>query len=527
MPSVFGVRLRRIRRATRALSVIVVLAVGGYGAWALVSDLGIVDDVHDPVAEHGDQNLLCELVQDGETHEAFETAFETGDELFEDEFNALDGVGANVGRGQRFTRVPRADLTGPGEWKHHVPARATGPNGSSCTSCHSKPFDDGAGDVNSDVHRDPFHTGNLASMIHRNTPHIFGLGALQRLAEEMTAELKGIVAGAEAAACASGGPVTVALRSKGVSFGSVTVRRTSTDPCVTSVDTTDVSGVSADLVVRPFQWKGSVATIRDFVRGAFHNELGMQAVEMCGDGVDGDYDGVVDELTIGDITSVAVYAAAQPRPVSKLELHQLGLEPMAGADRDTVRRGGRLFLQVGCAVCHVPTMTLDDPVFREPSAMAEFRDATFPAGQDPLALCVDPAKPVSFDLTQDQPDNVVTDDEGTVVKRLGSLMVGADGKARVRLFGDLKRHDMGPGLAESIDETGSGASVFLTENLWGVASTAPYLHDGRASTLTEAILEHGGEAAAARAAFVGLETAEKKDLVAFLESLVLFRLPEE
>jgi CxxC motif-containing protein (DUF1111 family) len=63
----------------------------------------------------------------------------------------------------------------------------------------------------------------------------------------------------------------------------------------------------------------------------------------------------------------------------------------------------------------------------------------------------------------------------------------------VALFGDLKRHNMGPGLAEPIDEVGTGASVFLTENLWGVSSTAPYRDDGRATTFTEAILEHGAK----------------------------------
>jgi CxxC motif-containing protein (DUF1111 family) len=86
---------------------------------------------------------------------------------------------------------------------------------------------------------------------------------------------------------------------------------------------------------------------------------------------------------------------------------------------------------------------------------------------------------------------------------------------------------MGPGLAESIDEVGTGASVFLTENLWGVGSTAPYLHDGRATTLTEAILAHGGEAQASRNAFVALNTGKQQDLLAFLENLVLFKLPEE
>ena len=88
------------------------------------------------------------------------------------------------------------------------------------------------------------------------------------------------------------------------------------------------------------------------------------------------------------------------------------------------------------------------------------------------------------------------------------------------------RDDIGAGLAENIDEVGTGASVFLTENLWGVGSTAPYLHDGRATTLTEAILEHGGEATASRNAFTSLTTSKQLDVIAFLDNLVLFKVEE-
>jgi CxxC motif-containing protein (DUF1111 family) len=61
--------------------------------------------------------------------------------------------------------------------------------------------------------------------------------------------------------------------------------------------------------------------------------------------------------------------------------------------------------------------------------------------------------------------------------------------------------------------------VFVTARLWGVADTAPYLHDGRATTLTEAILWHGGEAQAVRDAFEGLDAAGRESLLAFLRSL--------
>lgn len=85
---------------------------------------------------------------------------------------------------------------------------------------------------------------------------------------------------------------------------------------------------------------------------------------------------------------------------------------------------------------------------------------------------------------------------------------------------------MGPGLAESIDEAGTGSSVFLTENLWGVGSTAPYLHDGRATTLGEAILEHGGDAAKSRSAFLASSQSDQRDVIAHLNNLVLFKMEE-
>jgi hypothetical protein len=154
-------------------------------------------------------------------------------------------------------------------------------------------------------------------------------------------------------------------------------------------------------------------------------------------------------------------------------------------------------------------MTIDDPVFSEPSQNANYRDALFPAGQEPVARGVDPANPVTFDLTQDQPDNIIEDEFGDVVFRLGSFEADAEGRAVVALYGDLRCHEMGQRLAESIDETGTGRSVWITKELWGVGSTAPYLHDGRATTLTEAILDHGGEAATAKENFELLAQADQ------------------
>jgi cytochrome c peroxidase len=211
----------------------------------------------------------------------------------------------------------------------------------------------------------------------------------------------------------------------------------------------------------------------------------------------------------------------------------------------SIARGFVVFQQVGCANCHVPTLAIDNPVFSEPSQNAAYRDgAAFPAGQNPIQRGVDPAFPVTFDLTRDQPDNVITLPGGRTF-RLGSLRRDTRGRGLVELFGDLKRHEMGPRLAEAVNEIAGDdvtpipisprnrhtPSSFMTENLWGVGSTAPYMHDGRATTLTEAILEHStsaandpSEAAPSRRAYLARSPGDKQALVAFLDNLVLFKV---
>jgi hypothetical protein len=272
---------------------------------------------------------------------------------------------------------------------------------------------------------------------------------------------------------------------------------------------------------------------------------------VVGDNVDGDFDGVSNELTIGDITSLAIYMAAQPRPTTLLELNALGLlEPgLTSAQISRINRGRQVFGEVGCASCHVPQLTLDSPIFSEPSQNAAFRDgAAFPAGQ-PTVGVVDPRNPVTFDLTRDHPDNIIRSSSGAIRARLGSFTRrDSSGRTIVEIYGDLKRHRMGSRLAEPVNEIAGDdvtpipetprnrhtPDTFLTENLWGVGSTAPYMHDGRATTLAEAIIEHAAsnsdtasEARASRAAFLSRSQADRQAVIAFLENLVLFKLEEE
>ena len=92
-------------------------------------------------------------------------------------------------------------------------------------------------------------------------------------------------------------------------------------------------------------------------------------------------------------------------------------------------------------------------------------------------------------------------------------------------FTDLLLHDMGEGLADHRPEGRATGTEWRTAPLWGigltetVAGTGFYLHDGRARSLLEAILWHGGEAAAARDQVVALTPADRAALIRYLGSL--------
>jgi hypothetical protein len=80
---------------------IAAIVVGtGFGAHAIITNLVLVSALHAPQATHVEQTDLVALVQNNQTEQAFAAAFEQGDTLFATVFNAVDGVGANVGQGQ-------------------------------------------------------------------------------------------------------------------------------------------------------------------------------------------------------------------------------------------------------------------------------------------------------------------------------------------------------------------------------------------------------------------------------------------
>ncbi len=463
----------------------------------------------------------------------FDELFVLGDELFETKFNALDGVGAlrlpdDTSLPARFSRVP------PGG------GRFTGPNGAACNECHNTPFGTSAGGASGNVVQDPELAGAPPFNI-RNTISLFGIGMIQRLAEEMTEKLLSIRDQAAAETLPGGPAVTRPLVAKGISFGEITAMRDAGG--VVTFDTSGVMGVSADLVVRPFGWKGDHVTIREFSRIAARNEVGMEADELVARDphgrADPDGDGIEGELSVGDITALVVYIAAQETPTTVGRAVRDGImSPPGDAFRAAAARGSTLFDQIGCAGCHVRELRLEDPVFEEPTLRGggNFRDTLI----DVASTRLDPARPARFNLARqgDKP----------------RPRPHPAGGVRVALLGDLRRHAMGSQLADArptpvitaegdqlvID--GSPVSVptteFMTPELWGVGSTGPWLHDGRAGSLEEAIVLHGvdsppppgdparSEAQEARDAFMALADRDREAVVTFLKSLILVDLEE-
>lgn len=185
-----------------------------------------------------------------------------------------------------------------------------------------------------------------------------------------------------------------------------------------------------------------------------------------------DNDGVVRELEEGALSAMAIYMAMLESPVMRV--------PFDRGLRERWARGSAAFDAVACNTCHTRELTLLGVSWRE------LPDTTGGPG-NLVYVMVEGEQPKS--------------------------------SASVRLFSNLKRHDMGPGLAERhVAADGIPSSVFLTRPLWGLADTAPYLHDGRAPSLPEAIVAHGGEAAASRDAYLALSTDGKADLHVFLLS---------
>jgi CxxC motif-containing protein (DUF1111 family) len=151
----------------------------------------------------------------------------------------------------------------------------------------------------------------------------------------------------------------------------------------------------------------------------------------------------------------------------------------------------------------------------------------FPKGVAPLAdLDVDPAK-VAAGAKVFQTMRCTSCHVDTMKTGAGHPLAELRSQT-IKPYTDLLLHDMGPGLADTYVEGSASGNLWRTSPLWGIGYTdrvmgtagkVGYLHDGRARTLTEAVMWHGGEAAKAQQRFVALSATDRAALLAFLQSL--------
>jgi hypothetical protein len=305
-----------------------------------------------------------------------------------------------------------------------------------------------------------------------NPPFLFGGGGTELLGKEMTLDLQAKLHQAQAAPAGT----VIQLDTHGVHFGSITSLGGG------AVDI-QAEGVDDDLVVKPFGRKGENFSMRDFDRGAMQFHFGIQPVEVVGANLDVDGDGVSNEVTVAEMSLLHVFDVSNPVP--RFIPHNA-----------SAVTGGLVFGTIGCTNCHKPTL--------------KTRGRWVPVASPEVAN--DPTANVYYAV------NLVH--RGFAPDPTGPGVV-------VPFFADLKRHFMGPGLEETFEFGGIPNGEFTTARLWGVADTAPYLHDGRATTLYQAISMHGGEAQGPRNNFLALPQFAQNALISFLKSLRVPNQPNE
>ncbi|WP_298438944.1 di-heme oxidoredictase family protein [uncultured Ferrimonas sp.] len=237
------------------------------------------------------------------------------------------------------------------------------------------------------------------------------------------------------------------------------------------------NGDSLPLSLGRFGWKASTPSVRQQSLGALRGDIGITnslfpQESVAGTALHHDYlarthyqDSGSDEQGLPESSQafddeVVFYAET------------LGVPARRDVAHSDVREGARLFAAVNCSGCHTPSFTT--------ASSGNLGGVAAPAGL----------------LNQ-----------------------------TIYPFTDMLLHDMGPELADGRSDFVANGNEWKTRPLWGIGLTqtvnpaACFLHDGRACTVEEAILWHGGEAQTSRDAFSQLSAAERRQLLAFVRSL--------
>ena len=224
-------------------------------------------------------------------------------------------------------------------------------------------------------------------------------------------------------------------------------------------------------------WKGQTANVEDFVLNACAVEVGLevpghhqamtpQAPKYRTEGLD---------LTSEECSALVSYVRSLPPPVER--------RPAAVADGKHLDAGRANFAAIGCANCHSPKVGNVEGIYSD-------------------LLLHDMGQEMGDEGSY--ADNTSEDDE-PLLPRITLPDLAANGQAAPTKPPQLR---------------GATRQEWKTPPLWGFRDSGPYLHDGRAQTLDEAVAMHGGQGAAAAQRYFQLTPREQLDVQAFLKSLV-------
>ncbi|WOH37063.1 di-heme oxidoredictase family protein [Thalassotalea fonticola] len=225
-----------------------------------------------------------------------------------------------------------------------------------------------------------------------------------------------------------------------------------------------------------FGWKAGASSVKHQIAGALNTDMGVMTSVLsnpdCG----------ANQQARGECGVNTVELADQHLDNLVKYIALLGVRAQRDLDDTQVQNGQALFSNIGCNDCHVETLTT-----------TEHHPLTELVGQT------------------------------------------------IHPYTDLLLHDMGEGLADNLGEGLATGAEWRTTPLWGIGLSAcvtggvinpvggqgnevctpvhSYLHDGRARTIEEAILWHGGESQASKVKYQQLSTSDKNDLLSFLNSL--------
>jgi CxxC motif-containing protein (DUF1111 family) len=201
--------------------------------------------------------------------------------------------------------------------------------------------------------------------------------------------------------------------------------------------------------VGKFGWKAQTASLGDFVQAACANELGLGNPGQAQPRPLGrpDYQPPGLDLTLEQCNQLTAFVASLPRPVE--------CPPADFWGWNEAKTGKELFMSIGCADCHTPSLGSVDGLYSD-----------------------------------------------LLLHHMGQELVGGGSYNQPQ-----------PQLPSGDDPE---SDEWRTPPLWGVADSAPYLHDGRARTLSEAIEKHGGQT---HVVYSGLVEKQRKALIAFLQTL--------